>query len=167
MHRMNFERAALAGLGGTAAMTLLMIAAPMMGMPKMLIGEMLGNFLHIGSAAGWVMHAMIGVVLALIYAAVVTNRLPGNSLVRGASYGFGVFLVAQLVVTPMMGGGVFSGGNLPMIMGSLLGHRGGGRYHRWQRRTGATEKRRAGVTRASGDAPARRRATRLLLARRR
>lgn len=122
MHRMNFERAALAGLGGTAAMTLLMIAAPMMGMPKMLIGEMLGNFLHIGSAAGWVMHAMIGVVLALIYAAVVTNRLPGNSLVRGASYGFGVFLVAQLVVTPMMGGGVFSGGNLPMIMGSLLGH---------------------------------------------
>jgi hypothetical protein len=26
------------------------------------------------------------------------------------------------VVTPVMGGGVFSGGNIPMIMGSLMGH---------------------------------------------
>jgi len=31
-------------------------------------------------------------------------------------------LVAQLVVTPMMGGGVFSGGNMAMIVGSLMGH---------------------------------------------
>ncbi len=122
MQRVNFGRAALAGLGATAVMTMLMLAGPMMGMPKMLIGDMLGSFLHIGSAAGWVMHAMIGVVLALIYAAAVAGRLPENRAVRGAIYGFGVFLVAQLVVTPMMGGGMFSGGNVPMIMGSLLGH---------------------------------------------
>jgi hypothetical protein len=122
MQRVNFGRAALAGLAGTAVMTLLMLAAPMMGMPKMLIGEMLGNFLRIGSGAGWVMHALIGVVLALLYAGGVVGHLPGNRTLRGATYGFGVFLVAQLVVTPMMGGGVFSGGNVPMIMGSLLGH---------------------------------------------
>lgn len=122
MQRVNFGRAALAGLGATAAMTMLMLAAPMMGMPKMLIGDMLGMFLHIGSAAGWVMHAMIGVVLALIYAGVVAEGLPGNRAVRGMLYGFVVFLVAQLVVSPMMGGGVFSGGNVSMIMGSLLGH---------------------------------------------
>lgn len=122
MQRVNFGRAALAGLGATAVMTMPMLAGPMMGMPKMLIGDMLGSFLHIGSAAGWVMHAMIGVVLALIYAGAVAGRLPGNRTVRGAIYGFGVFLVAQLVVTPMMGGGMFSGGNVPMIMGSLLGH---------------------------------------------
>jgi len=30
--------------------------------------------------------------------------------------------MAQLVVSPMMGGGVFSGGNVPMIAGSLIGH---------------------------------------------
>jgi len=122
MQRVNFGRAALAGLAATAVMTMLMLAAPVMGMPKMLIGDMLGSFLHIGSAAGWVMHAMIGVVLALIYAGVVAGRLAGNRAVRGMIYGFGVFLVAQLVVTPMMGGGVFSGGNMSMILGSLLGH---------------------------------------------
>jgi hypothetical protein len=58
----------------------------------------------------------------LIYAGWFASRLPGGPAVSGAIYGFGVFLVAQLAVTPMMGGGVFSGGNIPMIMGSLMGH---------------------------------------------
>ena len=93
-----------------------------MGMPKMPIGEMLGSFLHIGSAAGWAMHVVIGLVLALIYAGWFATRLPGGPALRGASYGFGVFLVAQVVVTPIMGGGVFSGGNLSMIVGSLMVH---------------------------------------------
>ena len=35
------------------------------------IGEMLGTFLVIGSAAGWAMHGVIGIMLALIYAGVI------------------------------------------------------------------------------------------------
>jgi hypothetical protein len=103
-------------------MTMLMLGAPLMGMPKMPLGEMLGNVLHIGSAAGWAMHVVIGLVLALIYAAWFAARLPGGPALRGAIYGFGVFLVAQLVVTPMMGGGVFSGGNMAVLAGSVMGH---------------------------------------------
>ncbi|MGH7427244.1 MAG: DUF6789 family protein [Candidatus Methylomirabilaceae bacterium] len=122
MARMNYGRAVAAGAVGTAAITMLMLGAPLMGMPKMPIGEMLGSFLHIGSAAGWAMHVVIGLGLALIYAGWVAARLPGAPALRGAIYGFGVFLVAQIVVTPMMGGGVFSGGNMPMIIGSLMGH---------------------------------------------
>ncbi len=118
---MRAGRAVGAGLAGTAAMTMLMLAGPMMGMPRMPIGNMLGDFLRIGAGTGWVMHFMIGTVLALIYA-LLAARLPGPAAVRGTLYGVAVFLVAQLVVTPMMGGGVFSGGNLVMIMGSLLGH---------------------------------------------
>lgn len=68
------------------------------------------------------MHAMIGLVLAAIYAALLAGRLPGAPALRGATFGFAVFLVAQVVVTPMMGGGVFSGGNMAMIGGSLMGH---------------------------------------------
>jgi hypothetical protein len=68
------------------------------------------------------MHVMIGVVLAAIYAAVFAGRLPGPAPVRGAVFGVGVFLMAQLVVTPMMGGGAFSGGDLLVITGSLMGH---------------------------------------------
>jgi len=122
MSQLRIGRAIAAGLVGTAAMTMLMLGAPLMGMPKMAIGEMLGSFLHIGSAAGWAMHVMIGLVLALIYAGWFAARLPGGPALKGAIYGFGVFLLAQLVVSPMMGGGVFSGGNMPMIVGSLLGH---------------------------------------------
>jgi hypothetical protein len=101
---------------------MLMLAAPMMGMPKMPIGDMLGSFLGIGSALGWAMHGMIGLVLAGIYAFGFAGRLSGAPALRGAVFGFLVFLLAQVAVTPMMGGGVFSGGNVPMIMGSLLGH---------------------------------------------
>jgi hypothetical protein len=122
MAKLNFQRAVVAGIVGTAAMTMLMLVAPLMGMPRMAIGEMLGSFLHIGSAAGWAMHGVIGLVLAAIYAAWFAARLPGGLALRGAIYGFGVFLVAQLVVTPMMGGGVFSGGQMAVIVGSLMGH---------------------------------------------
>ena len=121
MSQVNLGRGIAAGAVGTAAMTMLMLGAPLMGMPKMPIGEMLGTFLHIGSAAGWAMHVVIGLMLALIYAAWFAERLPGGPGGSGAIYGLGVFLVAQLAVMPMMGGGVFSGGNLSMIMGSLLG----------------------------------------------
>jgi len=116
------RRILLAGAVGTAAMTMLMLAAPLMGMPKMAIGEMLGRFLGIGTAAGWVLHLVIGLVLATIYAAVFASRLPGVPVVRGAIYGVGIFLMAQVVVTPMMGGGLFSGGNVLVIAGSLMGH---------------------------------------------
>lgn len=119
---MNLPRALVAGAVGTAAMTMLLFLAPTMGMPDMPIGEMLGAFLGIGPALGWAMHGVIGLTLAVIYAAIARGRLPGSPLLQGAIYGFLVFLVAQGVVTPVMGGGFFSGGNVPMIMGSLLGH---------------------------------------------
>lgn len=122
MSQLRGGRAIAAGAVGTAAITMLMLGAPLMGMPKMPIGEMLGSFLRIGSTAGWAMHVVIGLGLAVIYAGWFAPRLPGGPTLRGAIYGFGVFLLAQLVVTPMMGGGVFSGGNMPMIGGSLLGH---------------------------------------------
>ena len=49
-------------------MTMLMLAAPVMGLPPMPIGNMLGDFLHVGPVAGWGMHFAIGTVLALGYA---------------------------------------------------------------------------------------------------
>jgi uncharacterized membrane protein YagU involved in acid resistance len=119
---MNVGRSIAAGAAGTAVMTMLMLAAPMMGMPEMPIGQMLGSFLKIGTVLGWVMHGVIGLVLAATYAVVFASRLPGPPAGRGAAYGFLVFLMAQVVVMPMMGAGVFSGGNAAMIMGSLMGH---------------------------------------------
>ncbi len=109
MSQLRVGRAIAAGAVGTAAITMPMLGAPLMEMPKMPIGEMLGSFFHIGSAAGWAMHVVIGLVLALIYAGWFVQRLRGGPALKGATYGFGVFLLAQLVVRPMMGRGVFSG----------------------------------------------------------
>ena len=55
------------GLIATAAMTMLMLIAPMMGMPEMPIGKMLAGFMNIPEVLGWIMHVMIGVVLAALY----------------------------------------------------------------------------------------------------
>ena len=62
------------GLVATAVMTAMMYVAPMMGMPKMDIAQMLGSmFLPQGSTAfavGMMMHFMMGVILTVPYALV-------------------------------------------------------------------------------------------------
>jgi len=59
--------------------------------------------------------------VALIYANVALTRLPGPGAARGALYGLAPWLVAQIVVIPMMGMGLFSGSML-LAGGSLIGH---------------------------------------------
>lgn len=102
-------------------MTMLMLAAPMMGMPPMNIGEMLGSMMGGSTALGWMAHFMIGAVLALIYAASSAHRLPGPVAVRGMPFGLFPWLLAQTVVMPMMGAGFFSG-SMMVAAGSLMGH---------------------------------------------
>ena len=64
----------------------------------------------------------LGLYAALgAYAVLFVNRLPGRGLVRGATYGVVPWLLAQLVVMPMMGAGFFSG-SFVSAAGSLMGH---------------------------------------------
>lgn len=108
----DWKRAVLGGLTGTAAMTVLMLMAPLMGLPPMNIGKMLGSVMGGVVALGWIAHFMIGTVLALGYAAFFAGRLPGPPVARGAAYSLLPWLMAQLVVMPMMGAGLFSGSAL-------------------------------------------------------
>lgn len=68
---MELGAALLAGLIGTAAMTALMMLAPMMGMPRMKITSMLGTmFIEPSSAAniiGVMIHFVMGAVFGVIY----------------------------------------------------------------------------------------------------
>lgn len=113
------------GIIATTVMTVVMLMAPFMGMPKMPIGNMLADFMHIPVALGWVAHFIIGTILAGIYVLVFQERLPGNDIVKGAVYSLLPFLMAQAAVMPMMGAGIFSSATpapLLMVMGSLVGH---------------------------------------------
>jgi len=126
---MRTARAVAAGMVGTAAMTALLLIEPSVGLPKIAMGQVVSTSLGLASASlaigpeiGWVIHFLVGIVLAVVYAAFLVSRFPGSPLVRGLLYGTLIFLVTQLVFIPVAGMGVFSRGELELIVGSLLGH---------------------------------------------
>lgn len=134
MKNFNLSRAIAAGFIGTLLMTIIMILAPAMGIPKMDIAAMLGSMFAgqppaMGSGAwlvGFAMHLMIGIVVLSTGFALICNYLPtSSSLAKGFFFGVIVWLLAQLMVMPMMGAGLFSS-HLPqgtmMAAGSLMGH---------------------------------------------
>jgi len=117
----NWARAITGGIIGTLVMTAVGVwVAPMMGIPRMNPAEMLAGQMGGSLVLGWIGHLMVGTILAVIYA-VVAPAIPGAPWLRGALYGLAPFLVAQIVVMPMMGMPFFSG-SVSMAMGSLIGH---------------------------------------------
>jgi uncharacterized membrane protein YagU involved in acid resistance len=117
----NIAKVITAGLLGTLAMTVVgLFVAPMMGMPAMNPADMLAAQMGGVVALGWAGHLMIGIVLAVIYATV-ASRLPGPPAARGPLFSLAPWLMAQIVVMPMMGMGLFSSSAV-MAGGSLLGH---------------------------------------------
>ena len=125
MNKPNLTKALGAGIAGTIVMTLFAAMAPLMGMPAMDIPNMLAGFMGFPTVVGWLAHFMIGTLLALTYAFVLVSKLPGRPVVKGILFGLIPWFMAQILVSPMMGAGVFAV-NTPapilMVMGSLMGH---------------------------------------------
>ena len=125
MNNPNITKALGAGVAGTVAMTLMAMAAPMTGMPEMNIPKMLGNFMGVPVAVGWIAHFMIGTVLAIGYASMFVTKLPGSPALKGILFALIPWFMAQIIINPMMGAGVFAlntDAPLMMVMGSLIGH---------------------------------------------
>jgi hypothetical protein len=131
---MNIIGAIVAGLGGTIIISMVMMMAPKMGMPKMAIWEMLGAmFSPDGNVAlGWVMHLMMGVIFGLIYAALWAAGIGSVTVVSGLIFGVIHWLAAGLMmgVMPMMHAGIKTGsvpapGVLMLKNGGMLGFMGG------------------------------------------
>src|SRR5947209_6089322 len=126
---MNYRRAILAGLVGTAVMTVLWNIEPRIGLAHLAAGNILSSLLAVitaytsaGPVAGWVIHFAVGALFALLYAGAFVGRLPGSPSVKGLLYGFLIFIVAQLVFMPLVGAGLFSRGDVRLLTGSLVGH---------------------------------------------
>src|SRR5437899_380298 len=124
--RPNVGRAILGGFVGTLAITMMMYwIGPMMGLMKMDIAASLGKMLGIGWAGGMTLHFINGtIIFPLIYAFLLYRVLPGGPAAKGTTWGVILWLLAQLIVMPMMGGGVFSAkmGGMMTALGSLIGH---------------------------------------------
>jgi uncharacterized membrane protein YagU involved in acid resistance len=124
---MHAGRAAAAGVIATASMTALLLIEPAVGLPEIAIGQLLSSLswtsvLGAGPAFGWLLHFLVGIAWALLYAGVVLAWLPGRPFTRGMLYGGLAFLIAQVALMPMVGAGFFSRWDLRTLVGSLLGH---------------------------------------------
>lgn len=110
-----------------------------MGMPKMDIVSLLGSMFSAKSnqALGWMMHLMMGVVFALIYAFLWSNGIGAATWTSGLVFGAIHWLIVGMVMAmiPMMHAGIKSGavpvpgmwmtgngGGLMAFMGGLVGH---------------------------------------------
>jgi hypothetical protein len=135
---MNILGAVLAGLGGTIGISMVMAMAPQMGMPAMDIVGMLGAMFskETNRPLGWMMHLMMGVVFALIYALLWSIGIGTVSAIWGIVFGIVHWLLVGLMMgaLPMMHVGIRSGGvrapgvlmlnngGMMAFVGGLMGH---------------------------------------------
>ncbi len=124
----KISQAILGGLVGTFVMTIVMMVAPMMGMPKMNPAAMLSMTMGLPLIVGWIMHFMIGILFALMYVFLLLPLLikVKSRILKGAIFGMAAFVFAQLAMMVM--GAMFSsmpspeGSMVLMMIGSIMGH---------------------------------------------
>ncbi len=106
MKSVSFGSAILAGVLGTVAMTALMYAAPLMGLPPMDLLLALGSVLPISGISPYVlggaMHVGVGIALALLYAGAFERILPGPGWVRGVTFSVAPWLFVMTLMGPAM-----------------------------------------------------------------
>ena len=115
-------RAIIGGLVGTVVFTLMMkFLAPMMIGHPMDIAAVLGAFTGLGTAAGVVIHFLLGTIGFAIGFLIFGPYLPGPGWLRGVTFMAGVWFLAGLVAMPILGVGLFFGGAKEAIA-ALIGH---------------------------------------------
>ncbi len=123
----KFGNAVLAGFIATIVMTIVIFLAPMMGLPKMNIPQMLAGMLGVSVVIGWIMHFMIGLIFAFVYVywfnpAVHIDSKAGKGLVYGVVVlvfaMIMMFLMIRLMLLPQ---GMMGNMGL-MLLGALIGH---------------------------------------------
>jgi uncharacterized BrkB/YihY/UPF0761 family membrane protein len=118
-HEIKWGKAIMAGFLGTLAMAVAGISvAPRMGMEPMNTPEMLSGPMGGSMGLAWASLFIIGIVLALIYAAV-QRFLPGPSAIRGALFAIIVWVLIQIGLMPLIGQPFFMG-SLPMATMSFI-----------------------------------------------
>jgi len=135
---MNILSAVIAGIVASLVFSIVLAMAPCMGMPKMDIVDLLGSMFSGKSSPvlGWMMHLMMGIVFAVIYAFLWSSGIGAATWLNGVIFGAVQWLVVGMAMgmIPMMHVGIKSGavqapglwmtnnGGLMAFMGGLVGH---------------------------------------------
>ncbi len=142
--RSDLINALLGGVAGTAVMTLAMdygapammgigmgeamgpsVMATMKAAMDMDMAAMVADGLGTGYPVGLLIHVLLGVVVfPVVYVFVCYDWLFGPPLVRALTWGVGLWLVADLVVLPMLGAGMLMAnvGGGAAVAASLVAH---------------------------------------------
>lgn len=134
---MDILSAVISGIVGTIAISAVMAMAPLMGMPKMdIVGMLSTMFGKPNKVLGWIMHFMMGVVFALIYAFLWSIGIGSAGWLSGLIFGAVHWLVVGLMMAmiPVMHVGIKNGdveapglwmtnqGGILAFIGGLMGH---------------------------------------------
>jgi len=124
--RPNLGMLILGGFFGTVAITAVMyFVAPMLIGEPMDIAATLGTTLGTSWTAGMLIHFVNGtIIVPLIYSFILWSFLPGTPTMKGMTWGGILWVLAQTIVMPLVGGGFFSAnaGGAMAVVGSLVGH---------------------------------------------
>ena len=104
----NVSRGVVAGIAGTAALSVLMVMKNLMGvMPQLDVIGMLGGMMQVPPAVAWLIHFMIGAVWGLLFAVLYRHIPGGSAIVKGMVLLTGAWLLMMVMVMPMAGAGLF------------------------------------------------------------
>ncbi len=135
---MNILSAIIAGVVASLVFSMILWMAPKMGMPKMDIVSLLGSMFgtKVNLVLGWIMHLMMGVIFALLYAFLWSRGIGAATWLGGLIFGAVQWLIVGMIMgmIPMLHVGIKSGGvkapglwmtnngGLMAFMGGLVGH---------------------------------------------
>jgi hypothetical protein len=136
---MNVLAVIIAGLAATLVMSMVMALAPRMGFPRMDIVAMLSTMFSKKGipVLGWMMHLMMGVLFALVYAFLWSKGIGAAAWWVGLIFGAVHWLIVGVIMAmiPMLHAGIRSGtvkapglymagngGGIKAFIGGLMGH---------------------------------------------
>ncbi|HNC07301.1 MAG TPA: hypothetical protein PLX14_01270 [Anaerolineales bacterium] len=135
---MNILSAVISGIVASLVFSIVLTMAPRMRLPKMDIVDLLGSMFSGKSnpVLGWMMHLMMGMVFALIYAFLWSRGIGAATWTGGLVFGAVHWPIVGVIMAmiPMMHAGIKSGavpapgmwmmnnGGLMAFIGGLVGH---------------------------------------------
>lgn len=120
------SKSIMGGIIGSVIMSIELLAASKIGMPKMSPPDMLADMMTIPLSVAWGLHILIGITFALAYSFIFAPKVKiSNTYLKGAIFGFAVFVFAQIAIallemifpTPQMEGSM-----MQLMIGSIIGH---------------------------------------------
>ncbi len=99
----NVANTVLAGIAGTAVITGMMLLLSALGMPDIEYGTMIAAFTHTSPVVGWIMHFIMGIVLAFLYVNFFRDEINGPYAIRGLIYSVLPWGITLIMLFPMLG----------------------------------------------------------------